>query len=304
VIDRAAGSTAIPSVLWGTVAALFTVTIWGGWIVATRFGVTSNLAPLEIAILRIAPPGLILLPVFFRIPWRTLRWRYIAALIGGAGAPFLLVVSTGMQFAPTADIGALLPGTMPLFVALFAFMLLGERFDRWRMVGFVLIIAGGLEVGGVSLFAGDPGEWRGHILFLCGASMWAIYTIGLRQSGLDAWQAAAVVNTGSMLLLVPLALLFGDLQFDAPLRDIAIQIGAQGIMSGLLAMAAYGIAIRHLGASSAAAFSALTPVIATLIAVPVMAELPAPLTWLGVIAVCCGVALASGVLHRRAERPT
>jgi drug/metabolite transporter (DMT)-like permease len=298
VIDRAAGSTAIPSVLWGTVAALFTVTIWGGWIVATRFGVTSNLAPLEIAILRIAPPGLILLPVFFRIP------RYIAALIGGAGAPFLLVVSTGMQFAPTADIGALLPGTMPLFVALFAFMLLGERFDRWRMVGFVLIIAGGLAVGGVSLFAGDPGEWRGHILFLCGASMWAIYTIGLRQSGLDAWQAAAVVNTGSMLLLVPLALLFGDLQFDAPLRDIAIQIGAQGIMSGLLAMVAYGIAVRHLGASSAAAFSALTPVIATLIAVPVMAELPAPLTWLGVIAVCCGVALASGVLHRRAERPT
>ena len=189
--------------MWGTIAALFTVTIWGGWIVATRFGVTSNLSPVEIAILRTAPPGLILLPVFLRIPWRGVRWRYIAALIGGAGAPFLLVVSTGMQFAPTADIGALLPGTMPLFVALFAFMLLGERFDRWRLAGFVLIIAGGLAVGGMSLFAGDPGAWRGHVLFLCGASMWAIYTIGLRQSGLDAWQAAAVVNTGSMILVVP-----------------------------------------------------------------------------------------------------
>jgi drug/metabolite transporter (DMT)-like permease len=286
--------------MWGTAAALFTVTIWGGWIVATRVGVTSNLAPFEIAILRTIPPGLILLPVFLRIPWRAVWARHIAAMVIGAGAPHMLVVSSGMQFAPVADVGALLPGTMPLFVALFAFVLLGERLDRWRLAGFAMIIVGGLAVGSTSLLTGDPGEWRGHILFLTGAAMWAAYTIGLRQSGLNAWQAAAVVNTGSMFLLVPVALLWGDLRFDAPARDIVIQIGAQGILSGLIAMVAYGVAIRRLGASNAAAFSALTPVIATLIAVPVLAELPAPLTWIGVIAVCCGVALASGTFRRRA----
>lgn len=290
-------------VLWGSLAALFTVTVWGGWIVATRFGVTGNLSPVEVALLRISPPGLILLPVFLRLPWATLRWGSALAMIAGAGAPFLLVVGTGMQFAPAADIGALLPGTMPLFVALLTFAVLGERFGRGRIWGFVLIVAGGIAVGGFSLFTGDPGEWRGHVLFLCGASMWAIYTVGLRQSGLNAWQAASVVNTGSLILLLPLALVWGNLQFAAPWTEIVAQAGVQGIASGLLAMVAYGIAIRQLGASSAAAFSALTPVIATLIAIPVLGEWPAALTWIGVVTVCLGVALASGVFSRATLRP-
>lgn len=294
----ARGAAAAVPVLWGSLAALFTVTVWGGWIVATRFGVTGNLSPVEVALLRIGPPGIILLPFFLRLPWPTLRWGSALAMIAGAGAPFLLVVGTGMQFAPAADIGALLPGTMPLFVALLTFAILGERFGHGRLWGFALIVAGGIAVGGFSIFTGDPGEWRGHVLFLCGASMWAMYTVGLRQSRLDAWQAASVVNTGSLLLLLPVALVWGDLQFAAPWTEIAAQAGVQGIASGLLAMVAYGIAIRRLGASNAAAFSALTPVIAALIAIPVLGEWPAALTWAGVVAVCCGVALASGVFRR------
>jgi hypothetical protein len=166
VAESAAGSNpaALPSVMWGTAAALFTVTIWGGWIVATRFGVTSNLAPFEIAILRTIPPGLILLPVFLRIPWRAVWARHIAAMVIGVGAPHMLVVSSGMQFAPVADVGALLPGTMPLFVALFAFVLLGERLDRWRPRG-----GGGLyhrfaAIRCERLASGRCGEYRADVL--------------------------------------------------------------------------------------------------------------------------------------------
>lgn len=304
--DRGAGARVQPlrgaPVLWGVLAALVAVAIWGGWIVATRFGVTGAFSPVEVAIMRTVPPGIILLPLLVRLPWRQIRLSHAAVMIAGAGAPYFLVVSIGTQFAPVADVGALLPGTMPLFAALLAFVLLGERLGRWRQIGFALIVAGGIAVGGASLFAGDPGEWRGHILFLCGAALWASYTLAMRQSGLGAWQATALVSAGSMVVMVPVVLVDCAVRFDASWRDIAIQIAAQGIGSGLVAMGAFGIAVRRLGASNAAAFSAMVPVLATLIAVPALGELPGPVTWIGVGAVCCGVALASGVLRRTQGR--
>ncbi len=58
-------------------------------------------------------------------------------------------------------------------------------------------------------------------------------------------------------------------------------------------MAAYGAAVRRLGASRAAAFSALVPVLAALLGIPVLGEMPAPATVGGIAA---GVVLASGAV--------
>jgi len=68
-------------------------------------------------------------------------------------------------------------------------------------------------------------------------------------------------------------------------------------------MASYGYAVRALGAARASAFSALTPVIAALLAIPLLGEVPDLLTWFGIAAVVSGVALASGLagLLRRAS---
>lgn len=291
--------------LAGVLAALATVSMWGAWVVATRFGVSTTLTPVEVALLRVGPPGILLLPVFLRL-WPEIRrigWGRTFVIVAGAGFPFLLVVGTGMRFAPAADAGALLPGTMPLWVSLFAAALFGERFSRGRLLGLALIILGGICVGGYSLVAGEPGEWRGHLLFLTGASMWASYTLALRFSGLAPWPAAALVNCASLLILLPLALLFGDLHFAARPAEIGIQLVAQGLFSGLLAMACYGFSVRRLGAARASAFSALTPVIAALLAIPLLGEVPDLLTWLGVAAVVSGVALASGLVQLLRRAP-
>jgi drug/metabolite transporter (DMT)-like permease len=291
--------------LAGVLAALATVSMWGAWVVATRFGVSGTLTPVEVALLRVGPPGLVLMPLFLR-QWRDIRrigWGRALVIVAGAGFPFLLVVGTGMRFAPAADAGALLPGTMPLWVSLFAAALFAERFNPSRLLGLGLIVLGGLCVGGYSLVAGEPGEWRGHLLFLTGAAMWASYTLALRFSGLGPWAAAALVNCVSLLLLLPLALLFGDLRFAASPGEIGAQIVAQGLFSGLLAMAAYGFSVRRLGAARASAFSALTPVIAALLAIPLLGEVPDPLTWFGIAAVVSGVALASGLAQMLRPAP-
>lgn len=289
----------------GIVAALATVTMWGAWVVATRFGVAGTLTPVEVALLRVGPPGIVLLPLFLRL-WpevRRIGWGRTLVIMVGAGAPFLLVVGTGMRFAPAADAGALLPGTMPLWVSLFAAVFFAERFSPSRLAGLGLIVLGGVCVGGYSLVAGEPGEWRGHLLFLAGSAMWGCYTLALRFSGLGPWQAAALVNCGSFLVLLPLALILGDLQFNATTGELAGQVVAQGLFSGLLAMASYGFSVRALGAARASAFSALTPVIAALLAVPLLGEIPDLLTWFGIAAVVSGVALASGLARMLRPAP-
>jgi drug/metabolite transporter (DMT)-like permease len=283
----------------GVAAALATVSIWAGWIALTRKGVTTTLAPVDVALLRYAVPSLVLLPVLWRIRPALAQAgaRRSLLMIFGSGAPFFLVCSTGMALAPAADIGALLPGTMPLFVALLGWLALRERIGTARLLGFGLILAGVLAaaIGGL----GHAEAWRGYPLLLAAASMWACYTLAFRKAGINAWQAAAIVNAGSVVLLLPMLFLSGSSRLlDAPTADLLLQGFVQGVMSGLLAMTCYGAAVRRLGASNAAAFAALAPGLAALLGVPLLGEIPSGASIAAILIVGVGVALASGALWR------
>lgn len=287
--------------LVGVLAAVATVTIWGSWIAVTRWGVTSSLSPYDLAILRFAIPCLVLLPAL-AIKWRRLpplRPALILTMAAGAGLPFLLLVASGMTYAPAAHAGSLLPGTMPLFVALLSAALFGERLGGTRICGYFASLAGVVLIGGVGLFVGGAGEWRGHLLFLAGAALWAGYTVAFRRSGLSAWQAAALINGASLLVLAPAYLLgLKPSLLSVSWSELAIQAISQGLLSGLLALFLYGTAVTRLGASQAAAFAALSPVVTTLVAIPLLGEVPQPVTLAGVALVSVGVALSSGALGR------
>ena len=60
----------------------------------------------------------------------------------------------------------------------------------------------------------------------------------------------------------------------------------------------YQLAVDRLGASGAAAFAALVPVLVTLLGIPVLGEIPDLATVLSGAFVCVGVFLASGVISR------
>ncbi len=283
--------------LAGTAAALTTVTIWGAWVVVTRLGVTTTLGPVDVAVLRFLIPAVVLSPVLAREGFALRRIGTVktAAMVAGAGAPFFLVSSAGMRFAPAADVGALLPGTMPLFVALLSAVLAGERFGASRLAGFGLIVTGVAAIGGGGLVGGADGAWRGHGLLLAAAGLWAGYTLALKRAGIGPWHAAALVSAYSAAGLVPVCLLGGASRlFEAPGTEVALQALFQGVLSGVVAMAAYGAAVRRLGASRAAAFSALVPVVAALLAIPVLGEVPDATTAAAIAAVAAGVVLASG----------
>lgn len=309
--SRAAPSTFLPAAepgRWlGAGAALATVLLWAAGLVATRFGVTGSLSLWDVIFLRLALPALLLVPILLRFLQRPgavtggRRPLWIAIMIAGAGLPFMLIGSGGMVFAPAAHAGALMPGSMPLFAALFAALLLGERFTAQRRLGTLLMLLGAIAVGGWQVIQGqlDGGmgdTWRGDLMFVCAGAMWACYTIGLKKTGIGAWPAAAVVYVASWAIYTPIYLLWLDSRLlTAPLFEIGVQV-AQSVGSGLLSMAAYSFAVRRLGAAPAAAFGALTPALTALLAIPLLGEWPETVTWIGIVAVSLGVAMANGAL--------
>lgn len=289
--------------LVGTAAALLAVAVWAGWIVATRHATTTVALPAEwLAVLRFLPPAVVLAPVWLRhglLPRGVSPWL-VAAMVLGSGAPFFLVAAAGLARVPAAEAAVLLPGTMPLCVALLAALVLKERIGLLRAAGFGLVAAGVSAIGAAALAHGGLGHVAPRLLVLSGALLWAVYTVAFRRSGLGAFAATGLVAAWSTAIAVPLALLRGTAPlFEAGLAVVATQALLQGVLSGLVAILAFSVAVKRLGASKAAALSSLTLAAATLLAVPVLGEVPGPAALAGIALTVTGVVLASGVLASR-----
>lgn len=301
-----AKATAAPALI-GTGAALVTVTIWAGWIVATRFAGAASIGPITTGLFRYGPPAVLLAPVWWRcglLP-RSCPWWIVAVMVGGSGAPFFLLAAWAMRAVPAAEVGALLPGTMPLWAALIGALVAGMRFGRPQRLGYGAIAAGiGLMMMLATTDAATPstaGIGVSQAALLLAAAGWAAYSHAFKRSGLTPLQGAAVTAAWSFLLHLVLAAWFGtDLDGLAP-HVLATQITVQGLLSGLVAIFSYGVAVRLLGAARAAAFSALAPALATVGGAVLLGERPTGAELLAVLLVTLGVALAAG-LHLPAHR--
>ena len=95
--------------------------IWSGWIVFTRHGVTTDIPPVTLGLLRYAIPAVVMLPLLLRsgTAFRRAGWLKCAIMVCGSGAPFFLLCSLGMTFAPAAHVGVMLPSVPVVFCGLF-----------------------------------------------------------------------------------------------------------------------------------------------------------------------------------------
>jgi len=282
--------------LAGALYGLSAILIWAGWMSVTRLGISTSLTAADITMLRFGTAGILLLPVVIRhgLGLARLRWWQLAIMVGGAGAPYAMIASSGLRYAPAADAGVLIPGVMPLFVAILAVTLLGEKIGASRKAGYGMILLGVLAIAGMAVLV--PGQRTiGHVLFLTASFMWAGYTIVLRRAGLAPLHAAALVSVGSGIIFLPFYVwLRGTALATVPMNDILLQAVFQGVFATILSLYLFGKTVALLGASGGAAFGALVPALAALLAIPVLGERPSVTDWLGIASVTAGVYLASG----------
>ncbi|CAN5479471.1 DMT family transporter [soil metagenome] len=281
----------------GALCAIGTILIWAGWLVAMRVGMAADLGVLDLIALRFAVAGAILLPVVVRRGWALdrLRWPGLIAIVIGGGAAYNLSVGAGLIFAPVAHASAFTQGVLPLTTAIVAAIMLKERLPRSRKLGIGLVVVGAVTIAGVSALALGR-QSIGHLILVSSTLLWATYSVVLRRSRLDGLHATAIAAVASCIVYLPIYLAFVGPQrlLAAPWQELVWQGAYQGVLTALVSMVLYGYAIALIGPSASAAFISLGPVIAALLAIPILQEWPSLTDWIGIATISVGVYLASG----------
>jgi len=277
----------------GFTYAFLALLIWSFWPVWTRQGVTGGLAPEDIVFLRFGVGGLIFLPFLLRqaksIPRRA--WLIGLGFAVCQGAPFVLLMSIGLSYAPANHAASLATGASPLIAALLGAALFGEPITRGRWLGLLLVLGGAATLAIASAGAQSA---TGHIFFVAAAAMAAIYIVCVPRSGLTSFQAAAMVAVLSMAVYVPIYLAMGVGRLGtAPLGQIVLQGAYQGVLVAIVSFLLFNGAIARLGAAPVSALCALLPALTLALAIPVLGEWPSTLEIAIVFVIGAGVYLAA-----------
>lgn len=282
--------------LVGIAWALLALTIFSGWFVVTRLSVTHALRVADIAALRFGVGAIVLAPVLMRRGLRLRRAAWGEGLLLSLlwGLPFVLLVAGGLRLTSAMEAASITPAIMPVLAGVLAWIFLRERQGRARWIGYAAIVLGLACLVGVGAVKHGFPSGIGLAALLGAGLMWAIYTLLFRRSSLSAVQAAALICTWSALLFLPVYLLSGvsRLPLASP-SELVVQILYQGVAMSCLAVISFNRAVALLGPTAATAIIALLPAVASLIAIPVLGEVPAPMQWIAIGAIGIGVLLAS-----------
>lgn len=277
----------------GWLAAFLTICIWSGFILVTRFGAVGTLLSWDIALLRFGVGASI--AVFFlpRIQLPPIKVIALLSLFGGIG--YAVTVYAAFRLAPAAHASVLLPGTLPFLTALIAWLWLGRMPSRRRRTA-LLIVFSGIVLTAADTFSAGPQLTRiqivGDVLFLCGSSLWAIFTLLLGRYPISPLTATVVTTLGSAVVYLPLWLLFLPTTIGrASMSEIALQAIYQGVLVVFVSMLLYTFAVSRLGSEKVALLMASVPIISALAAVPLLGESLPFLTLAGLIAVTVGAVL-------------
>lgn len=196
-------------------------------------------------------------------------------------AAFNILLAFAQLMAPTSR-AAILTFTMPVWATLMAWPVLGERFDRPRLIGLGLGIAGLLCLGLPLIKVGQFSP--GLALALLASLSWALGTIVTKR-----WLVAAPTLTIAawQLLIGGAAAGIGMLAFEglpvpkalSPLVAVALTFHILGAQA--LAYFLWFTVIARLPAGIASLGTLMVPAVGALGSVLLLGERPAASDWLG-----------------------
>lgn len=286
----------------GLAAGIAAALIWATYLVFAKMGTTSGLAPQDFVLLRFGTAAAIMLPWLLRNEPLTLAsvgWRRATILTLLAGPPFILLTTAGYGFAPLAHGAVIQPSTITLGSMLAAAVLLKERLTRDKLIGVGLIVTGLAVIASHADAMGGGMVWIGDLLFVAAGLSWTAFTILIKRWQLGALAVTAAVSIVSAIITVPAMLIWGDLSRIAalPFGSLAAQLIVQGALSGVLAVIAFNVAVRHLGAAKAGLFPAIVPAVTLVIGIVVTGAMPSATEWTGAALETLGLLTAIGFIR-------
>lgn len=289
---------------WGLLAAA----IWTVYVVLARLGIKSGLTPLDMTLLRFTPGALLMLPFVWRWGLRDLAgigWARGAVLAALSGPVFSLLMMSGFAYAPLAHGAVIAPACQMLAGIALSAWLAGAPVTRETVAGAAFVLLGLVFMGGDALLhVGGGAVLVGDALFASAGCCWGLFGALSRRWRVDAVRVTGVAVVLALAMFAPLYAAVADpraLLAAAP-GFVAMQAVAHGLGAGLVAVLAYSRAAVLLGPGRAAFFGAIVPGAASLLAIPVLGEVPTPLQVAGLLAVVAGLLLAFGAVRVLLDR--
>jgi drug/metabolite transporter (DMT)-like permease len=280
VRDKVRGRLALPAVAVGVLAVS----------AAAIFIRLAEAPAVAVAFWRCALGAALLLPLAAVRRERFPRGKtlYIGLVSGVAlGAHFGFWISSLDYTSVAASV--VLVSTQPVFVAILAYLLFGERTSTLSLMGILLalagtaVIAGDGSVGSAAIF--------GNVLALVGAITVAIYVLigrSSRTGGVGVLPYSIVVYSAAALTLLPVALVFDVRLWGYP-GETWFWFGAITLGPQIMGHTVFNWALRYVEASIVSGTILAEPVVSALLAWLILTERPGLPTILGGIVVLAGL---------------
>lgn len=264
--------------------------LWGATFTTGKAAV-HDIPALTTAMLRFGLASLVLLPIYAHqrrgaalLPRGSGAWRAIVLLGVTTVFAYNALFFGGLRLAPSSDSILLIPTTSPIWTALFAALILGERVSQRLRIGMIVALVGMILVlaGGPSAsFGGD--RLLGNLMFIAAAIVFGLsHVIGRITTRyvtpIGATVLAGVVGT---LMLLPGAFIEGGVDdlARAPLGFwLAIAFVAFG--GTALGYVLWYRGVRELGAGNTSFYTNLVPIFGLTLSAIFLGEYP---TWLQVV---------------------
>ncbi|MGI5455018.1 EamA family transporter [Streptomyces sp. CA-249302] len=281
------------------VLAVVVAAVWGVNFTVIEIGL-DHFPPLLFSALRFFTAAL---PAVFFVGRPKVAWRWVVAVGLVLGVAKFGLLFVGMDAGMPAGLSSLVLQIQAVFTAGVAFVVLGERPSRVRLLGMLVALSG---IGVAALDEGTSGPLGAFALVVAAAACWGVSNVLTRKaSPPDALNFMVWVSTVPVLPLLGLSLLLEgpSRDYDA-LRALDWQ-GAGTVVyvawvTTVFGFGAWGWLLRRHPASTVAPFSLLVPVFGMSSAALFLGESVSPLRWCAAALLVGGVGLAS-VTRRRPE---
>ncbi|HWC33093.1 MAG TPA: DMT family transporter [Actinomycetota bacterium] len=276
---------------WGLLAAI--AAMWGSSYLLIAVGLEA-FPPTLIALLRLAF-GAVAVGAFRRAR-RPIDREDLprVALLGVIWmAVPLLLFPIGQDLGIASSVAGMINGAMPLFAALFAWILLARAPAARQGVGLALGFAGVVLILLPSL-QGAAATAVGAALLILAVTLYGLsanITVPLQQK-YGALPVVFRAQLVALVLLAPLGLAFGLPRASFALDALAAMV-ALGVFGSGLAFIAMATLVGRAGATRGAVAIYFVPVVALALGVTILGERPAPISLAGVALVLLGAYLTS-----------
>ncbi len=289
--------------LAATIIMLLLTASWGLNGVAAKLSYP-GFSPLAVSIGRSIVGGLL---VFLWARYRGVKlFEADGTLLPGLLAGLLftaefVLIYVGLEFTSVAR-GALMLNTMPFWVLIGAYFLLGERISTMKVAGLVLAFGGVALVFSDRLSSPGPDAIIGDLMNVGGGMLWAATTLVIKRSRLSSAGAEKVLlyQLGvSAVMTMPLLLFAGPAFREVTWLPVAALL-FQAIYVVAITYVVWFWLMRRYPASGLASFAFLTPAFGVLCGTLILDEPFSPHIFAALALIGAGLVIVNRPQPRKA----